>query len=413
MFSAIKKRNGKVTPFKIEKIVNAIYRASVEVGEANWQTASNLAKEVVKRLEKKLKKGETPTVEGVQDMVEAVLIDTTHARIAKAYILYRQHRATIRQEKKQILNKSEIDDVDKKFDINALRVLAARYLRKDDNGEIMESVKELFQRVATHTVLSSIFHDPKIYSKKPITDKEHREEEFEPKKFDGKFAIGEYKLNQFHLEGAKRLYDRMNREHRMKISWSSFLNLLKKGYFDKYENQIADYYNLMVERRFFPNTPTIANYGSYLGMGSACFTLGIDDSIDSIMDSLKWAVIIFKSGGGLGYNFSKLRPEGDFVRTTGGIASGPLSFMSMFDNATDVIKQGGIRRGANMGIMNSNHPDIEKFVHAKEGNKALKNFNISVMIMPELWECYRKGEPYPLINPKNGQVVKKIDAKKN
>ncbi len=412
MFKSIRKRNGQVVPFKIEKITNAIYKASVEVGEANWQTALNLTKEVVKRLEHKLKKGETPSVEGIQDTVEAVLIDTAHARIAKAYILYRQHRATIRQEKKQILNKEEIDEVDKKFDVNALRVLAARYLRKGDNGKIIESVKELFQRVSVHTVLSSIFYDPKIYIKKATNAPEHREEEFEPKKFDGKFSIGKYKLNQFHLEGAKRFYDRLNRERKIKTSWSGFLSLLKKGHFDKYESQITDYYNLMVDRRFFPNTPTIANFGSYLGMGSACFTLGIEDSIESIMDTLKWAVVIFKSGGGLGYNFSKLRPEGDFVKTTGGIASGPLSFMSMFDNATDVIKQGGIRRGANMGIMNSNHPDIEKFIHAKEGNKAMKNFNISVMIMPELWDCYKKGEPYPLINPKNGQVVKKIDAKK-
>jgi len=412
VFKSIRKRNGQVVSFKIEKIINAIYRASVEVGEANWQIASNLAKEVIRRLEHKLKKGEVPTVEGIQDMVEEILIDTAHARIAKAYILYRQHRSIIRDEKKQILNKKEVDEVDKKFDVNALRVLAARYLRKDDNGETIESVKGLFQRVSTHTALTSVFHDPKIYSKKSISGKEHRFEDFEPKKFEGKFSIGNYKLNQFHLEAAKRVYDRMDHEHKVKVSWSGFLGLLKKGYFDKYESQITDYYNLMVERRFFPNTPTIANFGSYLGMGSACFTLGIEDSIDSIMDTLKWAVVIFKSGGGLGYNFSKLRPEGDFVKTTGGIASGPLSFMSMFDNATDVIKQGGIRRGANMGIMNSNHPDIEKFIHAKEGNKAMRNFNLSVMIMPELWDAYKKGEPYPLVNPKNGQVIKKIDAKK-
>ncbi len=411
MFKSIRKRNGKIVPFKIEKITNAIYKASVEVGEASWQKASSLTKEVIKRLEKKLKKGEIPTVEGIQDMVEQVLIDTANARIAKAYILYRQHRATIRQEKKQILNREEIDEVDKKFDVNALRVLAARYLRKDDNGQIIESVKELFQRVAIHTALSSLFYDPKIYIKKIVGTREHRQEEFDPKKFEGKFSIGQYKLNQFHLEGAKQLYDRLAREKRMKTSWSGFLNLLKKGYFNKYEAEITDYYNLMVARRFFPNTPALANFGSYLGMGSACFTLGIEDSIDSIMDTLKWAAIIFKAGGGLGYNFSKLRPEGDRVKTSGGTSSGPISFMSMYDNMTDVIKQGGIRRGANMGILNSNHPDIEKFIKAKEGNKALRNFNISVMVMPELWECYKKNEPYPLVNPKNGQVVKKVDSR--
>lgn len=411
MFKFIRKRNGQVVPFKIEKITNAIYKAAIEVGEQNWQMASQLAKEVVRRLGKKIKKGEIPTVEGVQDMVEQVLIDTAHARIAKAYILYRQHRAAIRQEKKQILNKEEIDEVDKKFDVNALRVLAARYLRKDENGRIVESVKELFQRVAIHVSLSSILYDPKIY-KKSATAPEHRQEEFDPQKFAGKFSIGQYKLNQFHLEGAKRLYDRLARERKMKTSWSGFLSLLKRGYFDKYETEITDFYNLMVNRRFFPNTPALANFGNYLGMGSACFVLGIEDSIDSIMDTLKWAAIIFKAGGGLGYNFSKLRPEGDIIKSSGGFASGPISFMSMYDNMTEVIKQGGIRRGANMGILNSNHPDIEKFITAKQGNKALRNFNISVMIMPELWECYKKNEPYPLINPRNGQVVKKIDPRK-
>ena len=165
----------------------------------------------------------------------------------------------------------------------------------------------------------------------------------------------------------------------------------------------------MVNRQFLPNTPALANFGNHLGMGSACFVLGVEDSINLIMDSLKAAAIIFKSGGGVGYNFSKLRPEGDFVKTTGGTASGPISFMSMFDNMTEVVKQGGIRRGANMGILNSDHPDIEKFIHAKEGNKALRNFNISIMIKPEFWAAIKEKKPYQLINPRNGKVVKEVE----
>ncbi len=410
MFRNIRKRNGQIAPFKIEKITQAIYGASVAVGETNWQLADNLAKEVVNRLKKEIKKGVIPTVEEVQDTVEHVLIDATYARIAKAYILYRQHRAEIRHEKKQILNKEEIDEVDKKFDINALRVLAARYLRKNDEGKITESPKELFERVAVHNTIPSLFYDSKIY-KKQGGGAEHRLEEFEPQKFDGKFFIGKYKLNEFHLEAVKRVYDRLAKEKKIKVSWSKFLNLLKNGYFEKYEAEIFDYYNLMVNRRFLPNTPALANFGNFLGMGSACFALGIEDSIDSIMDTLKAAAIIFKSGGGVGYNFSKLRSEGDFVKTTGGAASGPISFMSMFDKMTEVIKQGGIRRGANMGILNSNHPDIEKFIYAKEGNKAMRNFNISVMLMPELWESYRNNKPYPLINPRNKKIVAYADAK--
>ena len=198
----------------------------------------------------------------------------------------------------------------------------------------------------------------------------------------------------------------------MKISWSGFLGLLRSGYFNKYEKEIDAYYELMVSRRFMPNTPAIANFGNYLGMGSACFTMGIEDCIDSIMDTLKAAAVIFKSGGGVGYNFSNLRPEGDFVKTTGGAASGPISFMSMFDNMTDVIKQGGIRRGANMGILNSNHPDIEKFIHSKEGNKALRNFNISAMMMPDFWPAYKENKSYHLINPRTKKAVAEIDARK-
>lgn len=408
MIKSIKKRNSQVVSFKIEKIINAIYKASVAVGDPNWQLAELLAKDVVERLNRKMKKGGTPQVEEVQDIVEQVLIETNHAKMAKSYILYRQHRAEIRRQKEQILNKAEIDEVDKKFDINALRVLASRYLRKNEDGQIIESPKQLFQRVATHATLPSLFYDSKIYQKKGGIS-ERKAEDFDPKKLDGKLAIGKYKLNEFHLDGLKRLFDRFSKNRQMKVSWANFLDLIKKGYFDKYEAEITSYYNLMVGRYFLPNTPAIANFGNYLGMGSACFTLGIEDSIDSIMDMLKAASVIFKSGGGVGYNFSKLRPEGDFVKTTGGLASGPISFMSMFDNMTDVIKQGGIRRGANMGILNSDHPDIEKFIHAKEGNKALRNFNISVMLKGEFWTALKEKKNYQLINPRSGKATGEID----
>ncbi|MFH0755405.1 MAG: adenosylcobalamin-dependent ribonucleoside-diphosphate reductase [bacterium] len=405
----IQKRDGKIVPFDLSKITNAIYKASVAVGEPNWQLANNFGKDVIRRLEKKNNKNIIPNVEEVQDVVEQVLIEKVYSRIAKAYILYRQHRAEIRQEKKQILNKIEIDEIDKKFDINALRVLASRYLKKDEEGKIIESPKELFQRVAIHTTIPSLFYDVKIYQKRGGAP-EHHIEEFDQVKSEGKFSIGKYKLNQFHLEAVKKLYDRLVQKSKMKVSWNNFLVFLKNGYFDKYENEIDVYFNLMVNRQFLPNTPALVNFGNYLGMGSACFTLSVEDSIDLIMDTLKAAAIIFKSGGGVGYNFSKLRPEDDFVKTTGGVSSGPISFMSMFDNMTEVIKQGGIRRGANMGILNSDHPNIEKFIHAKEGNKALKNFNISIMLKPEFWEALKEKKPYSLINPRNGKVEKEIDA---
>ena len=187
--------------------------------------------------------------------------------------------------------------------------------------------------------------------------------------------------------------------------------MIRKGEFNSYEKNIDEFYNLMTHKLFMPNTPAIANFGNPLGMGSACFVLDVPDSIDGIMETLKNTAIVFKAGGGMGYNFSKLRPEGDFVSSTGGVASGPLSFMRLFDTMTEVIKQGGIRRGANMGILNSNHPDIEKFITTKEGNKGLRNFNISVLIMSDFWDHYEKNEPYPLINPKDGTVVKYVNPR--
>jgi ribonucleoside-diphosphate reductase alpha chain len=315
----------------------------------------------------------------------------------------------VRSEKAQLLNKDQIDRVDKTFDINALRVLVARYLKKNEKGEVIESPKELFTRVAVHGTLPSLFYDSKVYKKSKTAKKEYEPEDFDPKKHDGQFSIGSFPLNEYHMEAVKRLYDRFAKEGHMKVTWKGFLKLLKEGYFDTYEQEAQEYYDVMVTRKFMPNTPAIANFGNVLGMGSACFVLGIEDDIEDIMDKLKAASIIFKSGGGVGYNFSNLRPEGDYVKSTGGVASGPMSFMTMYDNMTEVIKQGGIRRGANMGIMDSNHPDILKFIKAKEGNKALRNFNISILIKDDFWTYYEKKEPYPLINPRTNKVVSYVN----
>lgn len=408
MIKKIKKRSGEIVEFKKEKIAKAIYKAMEAVGEPNYDAAKELSEKVVKRLEEELK-DEIPTVEGVQDLVERTLVDSDRAKVAKEYILYREKRTEIRKQKQQILNKEEMDEVDKSFDINALRVLRSRYLKKDKKGNVIESPKELFKRVATHVALPSLVFDKKIRDRK--NGKKYKKEEFDPEKFENKIKIGNFSLNRFHLRGLKRVYDRYNEREEMKKSWSEFFKMLKGGKFEKYEKEIKEYYNLMTKRKFLPNTPTLANFGNFLGMGSACFVLDIEDSIESIMDTLKRASIIFKSGGGVGYNFSKLRPEGDYVKSTGGIASGPVSFMRLFDRMTEVIKQGGIRRGANMGIMNINHPEIEKFITAKSGNEALKNFNISVFIKSDFWDYYEKNEPYPLVNPHTGEVTKHVDPK--
>ncbi|MAE42530.1 ribonucleoside-diphosphate reductase [Candidatus Woesearchaeota archaeon] len=406
--SEIKKRDGSVVEFEKSKIANAILKAAGSIGGQNKEEAEKLADGVVKELEKQAEG--IPTVEQLQDLVEKILIETGHVKTAKAYIVYRQKRAEQRKEKMKVLEKDYLDEVDKRFDVNALRVLKSRYLRRDEKGKLIEDPKQLFTRVAVHLGIPEIFYDEQVYD---VNSNQNVFEigDFNPAEYGNKFSIGKYKLNRYHMEGMRRVYERYNKEKKMKVSWSQFLELLEQGHFKEYEKFVEEYYNLMVERKFMPNTPAIANFGNSLGMGSACFVLGIEDSMESIMDTLKYTAIIHKSGGGTGFNFSKIRAEGDFVSSTSGAASGPLSFMRMFDTMTEVVKQGGIRRGANMGIMNSNHPDIEKFITSKEGNKALRNFNISILMMPDFWEHYEKNEPYPLVNPRDGKVVKTINPK--
>ncbi len=402
----IEKRDGTIVPFEREKITNAIYKATEAVGEPDYELADRLSRRVVEILEAKLQPGQIPKVEEVQDIVESVLIEEGKARVAKAYILYRRKRAEIRKEKQQILNKPEIDEVDKKFDINSLRVLASRYLKKDPQGKVIESPKELFQRVATHITLPSLLYDERVFQRR---GKPQPKEKVDSSRYEGKLRIGKYILNPFHIEAFIRMFERFNKKGQMKVPLTKLLEMIAGGEFDNYEEELEGYYQLMVERKFFPNTPALANFGRELGMGLACFVLDIQDSLYSIMETLKNAALIFKSGGGVGYNFSKLRPAGDFVRSTAGTASGPVTFMTLFDKMTEVIKQGGIRRGANMGILNSNHPDIEEFVTAKRGNLQLQNFNISVLIKPDFWDYYEERKPYPLINPRTGEVARYID----
>lgn len=406
----IRKRDGRIVPFDKEKITSAIYRAIVATGGRDRTLAESLSSRVVEILDEKYGAEGIPAVEDVQDVVERVLVENGQAKVAKAYIIYRQKRAEIRREKQRVLEKEAIDEVDKVFDLNALRVLKARYLKKDESGKLIETPKQLFTRIAIHAALPDLLYDAEVYDIKK-KQKTHEAESFDPVQFHEKIAIGRFALNRYHLEALKRMYDRFNREGAMKVPWSRFLEMLETGYFNAYENAITAFYELMVSKKFMPNTPAIANFGNVLGMGSACFVLGVEDSIESIMETLKQTAVVFKAGGGMGYNFSKLRPEGDYVSSTSGVASGPISFMMLFDTMTDVIKQGGIRRGANMGILNSNHPDIEKFITAKKGNKALRNFNISVLIMPDFWECYNKNKPYKLVNPRTGEAVREVNPR--
>jgi ribonucleoside-diphosphate reductase alpha chain len=334
----IRKRDGSLVRFDEHKIVLAIQRAAYEVlmDEKKSQEIAGITKKGV--LSKILTSyyDKIPTVENIQDIVEEVLMETGYREVARSYILYRQEHQDIRRVKVFFGVRDDL-----KLPINTLLVLKKRYLQKDDQQNVIESPRELFERV-------------------------------------GHFVSEAESGFQSRLSG-------------MEVE-ENFIQMMNK-------------------LEFMPNSPTLMNAGTSLGQLSACFVLPVEDSIDGIFESLKNMARIHQTGGGTGFDFSGLRPAGDLVSTTKGSASGPISFMSIFNQATGVIVQGGRRRGANMGILRCDHPDIEDFIEAKIQEGSFSNFNLSVGITDKFMKAVRNNEDFDLINPRTTEKVRTIKAR--
>jgi ribonucleoside-diphosphate reductase alpha chain len=412
----IRKRTGKITNFNKDKISNAIFKALAATTEPDRKLAEELTEGVLnKLLQQGFSSSTPPSVEDIQDMVESTLIDKGLSEIAKAYILYRHERRKLRDEKTKVLNLKILDHVSKKFDLNCLRVLASRYLMRNNKGDIIESPSQMFERVALLVTLGDMLRDSSVFSKEGgITQDVEQARSYLGKlnDFDYKFKIGDYYLNKWHFRGLINLYIDLAMKGQMKVGIKEFLTMFAAKKFDNFSDKVKESYELMTEQIFLPNSPTMMNAGGRLGQLSACFVLDMPDDMAAIMKSTSDAALIFKSGGGVGINYSDLREEGDMVASTSGVASGPVSFMNIINTVTEVVKQGGKRRGANMGIIEAWHPDVEKFITNKTNPGILENFNVSVGIWEDFWNALvnTKDGKYMLRSPNSKEPIREINA---
>jgi ribonucleoside-diphosphate reductase alpha chain len=327
----IRKRDGRVVDFDSSRIRDAVHKALIAVELEDGERAEGITREVVKLLEERFE-GKTPSVEDVQDIVVDVLRRNGYERVAVEYQDFRKKKDEIRELRK-------LGMLEPKLTVNALEVLRARYLLKDETERIKETPAQMFTRIAK--------------------------------------AVAE--VDQKYGDDPKESEKLFN--------------------------------SMMARLEFVPNSPTLFNAGTPIGQLSACFVLPVGDSLESIFTTVKNMAVIEQTGGGVGFDFSRLRPNGDIVKSTKGVASGPVSFMRVFDIGTEVIKAGGKRRGAMMGILRVDHPDIMEFITSKQQPGFLSNFNISVAVTDEFMKTLEEDGEYWLTNPRNKEKVKTLKAR--
>jgi ribonucleoside-diphosphate reductase alpha chain len=343
-----------------DKIARAVFAAMEKMGIADRNLTEQLVEEVIRRLQRERSEDRLPlpgmeefvsgksfdflTTSRIESIVKETLAETGRLEITPTLLveegwLKSQPAKVLSREGRKSTEARETPTI--KLSPNALRVLERRYLKKDSEGQVIETPQEMFRRVAMNIASAELLYSPQADAK----------------------------------------------------AWEE------------------EFFQMMASLEFLPNSPTLMNAGRELGQLSACFVLPIEDSIESIFEGVKHTALIHKSGGGTGFSFSQLRPENDRVGSTGGVASGPVSFARAFDIATEVIKQGGTRRGANMAILNVSHPDILKFISAKEDPTNFNNFNFSVAVTEEFMNKVQSGDTFDLINPNTKQAVSKLEAR--